>query len=255
MRLLPPLRLLLTVLLAAAGPAAAASPASAAQEYRVLQLNLCHSGVNTSCYNGDATMREARDVIAARQPQVVSLNEICRNDVPALAAAMGDGFSAFAPARRPDGTPVRCTNGDEYGNGLIFRSAAAGNVFSGQYTAQDGGSEKRVYVCVDFADLTGCATHLSTTGGVAMSQCKAAIALLRDRAASGKATFLAGDLNLRYAPLFGHNVQDCNVAPFFRKGDGSVQHVFAANLGFTRTEVIGMRYTDHPGLLVVLTRP
>ncbi|MFI7699737.1 endonuclease/exonuclease/phosphatase family protein [Nonomuraea sp. NPDC049480] len=232
-----------------------ATPASAAQEYRVLQLNLCHSGVNTSCYNGAATLQEANAVITARQPHVVSLNEICRNDLPQLAAAMANGFSAFAPARRPDGTPVRCTNGDEYGNGLIFRSATPGTVFSGQYATQDSGSEKRVYVCAEFSDLVGCSTHLSTTGNVAMAQCKAAIAMLRDRAVAGKPTFLAGDFNLKYAPLIGPNVQDCNVSPFFRKGDGSVQHVFAANVGFVRTEVAGMRYTDHPALHVVLTRP
>ncbi|MFF0319949.1 endonuclease/exonuclease/phosphatase family protein [Nonomuraea angiospora] len=177
--------------------------------------------------------------MAAKQPHVVSLNEICRNDLPQLAPAMGNGLSAFAPARRPDGTPVRCTNGDEYGNGLIFRSPAAGTVFSGQYATQDGGSEKRVYVCAEFADLVGCGTHLSTTGNVATAQCKAAIALLRDRAVAGRQTFLAGDFNLKYAPLIGPDVQDCNAAPFFRKGDGSVQHVFAANLGYVRTEVTG----------------
>ncbi|MEO3867667.1 endonuclease/exonuclease/phosphatase family protein [Nonomuraea sp. B12E4] len=245
-----PIYLVLALVLAAVLPAAAE-----AQEFRVLQLNLCHSGVNTSCYHGDATIQEATTVITARQPHVLSLNEICRNDVALLAPAMGNGFSAFAPARRPDGTPVRCTNGDEYGNGLIFRSPAAGTVFSGQYATQDSGSEKRVYVCAEFPDLVACSTHLSTTGNVAMAQCKAAIAVLRDRAVAGKPAVLAGDFNLKYAPLFGPDVQDCNVAPFFRKGDGSVQHVFAANVGFVRTEVVGMRNTDHPGLHVVLTRP
>jgi hypothetical protein len=255
MRLLPPISLLVIVMLTATASVVNVSSATAAQEYRVLQLNLCHGGVNTACYNGAAVIQEARDVITAKQPQVVSLNEICGNDLPQLAAATGNGYSTFAPARRPDGTPVRCTNGDEYGNGLIFRSATAGAAFSGVYASQDSGTEKRVYVCVEFADLIGCGTHLSTTGNVAMAQCKAGIALLRDRAVAGKTTVLAGDFNLRYAPLFGRDVQDCNVAPFFRKGDGSVQHVFAANMGFTRTEVVGMRYTDHPGLLVVLTRP
>ncbi|MFC6082673.1 endonuclease/exonuclease/phosphatase family protein [Sphaerisporangium aureirubrum] len=254
MRLLLPVPLLVLMLVATASVVSASS-ANAAQEYRVLQLNLCHGGVNTACYNGAATLQEARDVINARQPQVVSLNEICRNDLPPLATAMGNGFGTFAPARRPDGTPVRCTNGDEYGNGLIFRSPTAGTVFSGVYATQDSGTEKRVYVCVEFPDLIGCSTHLSTTGNVAMAQCKAAVAMLRDRALAGKPTVLAGDFNLRYAPLFGLNVQDCNASPFFRKGDGSVQHVFTANMGFTRTEVIGMRYTDHPALHIVLTRP
>ncbi|TMR10422.1 endonuclease/exonuclease/phosphatase family protein [Nonomuraea turkmeniaca] len=247
------IRFLLVLILSVS--ALTAPAAAAAREYRVLQLNLCHSGVNTSCYNGAATIQEANSVITAKQPHVVSLNEICRNDLPQLAPAMGNGFSTFAAARRPDGTPVRCTNGDEYGNGLVFRSTATGTVFSSQYATQDSGSEKRVYVCAEFPGLIGCSTHLSTTGSVAMTQCKAAIAMLRDRAVAGKPTFLAGDFNLKYAPLIGPNVQDCNVAPFFRKGDGSVQHVFAANSGFVRTEVVGMRYTDHPALHVVLTLP
>lgn len=232
-----------------------ASPASAAQEFRVLQLNLCHSGVNTSCYNGAATLQEADSVITAEQPHVLSLNEICANDLSRLAPAMGDGFSTFAPARRPDGTPVRCTNGDEYGNGLIFRSPATGTVFTGQYATQDGGNERRVYVCAEFAELVACSTHLSTTGDVAMSQCKEAIALLRGRAVAGRPTVLAGDFNLKYAPWFGPDVQDCNSSPFYRKGDGSVQHVFAANLQYVRTEVTRMTTTDHPALQVVYSRP
>ncbi|MFI6508800.1 endonuclease/exonuclease/phosphatase family protein [Streptosporangium sp. NPDC050855] len=232
------------------------SPAgtAAAQSYRVLQLNLCHSGVNTSCFNGENTVREALDVIGARQPQVVTLNEICRADLARLASAMGDGHRVFAPALRPDGTPVRCVDGDEYGNGIVFRATGATN-FSGVHATQDGGSERRVYVCAEFADLTGCTTHLSTTGTVAMAQCKATVALLRDRGAATRPTFLAGDMNMKYAPLFGQNVQNCNSAPFFRKGDGDVQHVFAASMGFERTDVIPMRYTDHPALLVTLTRP
>ena len=48
---------------------------------------------------------------------------------------------------------------------------------------------------------------------------------------------------MKYAPLFGQNVQNCYSAPFFRKGDGDVQHVFAASMGFERTDVISMRYT------------
>ncbi|MEO3807541.1 endonuclease/exonuclease/phosphatase family protein [Sphaerisporangium sp. B11E5] len=253
MRLRPPTRLLL--MLIAVTAVMAPFPATAAQEYRVLQLNLCHSGVNTACFNGAATMQEARSVITAKQPHMLSLNEICRNDIAELAPAMGNGFSTFAPARRPDGTPSRCLNGDEYGNGLIFRSTTPGTVFSAVYVPQDGSSERRVYVCAEFPDLVGCSTHLSTTGSVAMAQCKAVIAVLRDGAAAGRQTVLAGDFNLKYKPLFGPNVQDCNVSPFYRKGDGSVQHVFAANLGYVRTETTGMRYTDHPALLVVLTRP
>ncbi|GAA1277591.1 hypothetical protein GCM10009677_34540 [Sphaerisporangium rubeum] len=252
MRLRPPARLVLVLV----GVASLMTPAyaTAAREYRVLQLNLCHGGLNTACFRGAATIREALQVITAKRPDVVSLNEICREDVPELAAAMGGGFGTFAPARRPDGTPSRCTNGDEYGNGLIFRSSVAGEVSSAVYAAQDGGPERRVYVCVEYPDLIGCATHLSTKGGVAKAQCAAAIGLLRGRAAAGKQTVLAGDFNLRYASTVGPDVQDCNAPPFYRKGDGSVQHVFAANVGYVRTETTWLKYTDHPALLVVLNR-
>lgn len=247
-------RLLPAIVLACVGSVLSAPSAAAAQDYRVLQLNLCHSGANTSCFNGDNTIQEALSVISAQQPQAVSLNEVCRGDIARLAPAMGNGFSTFAPARRPDGTSVRCNNGDEYGNGLLFRSTG-GTSFSGVYASQDSGSERRVYVCAEFADVIGCSTHLSNNSeSVAMAQCKAAIAMLHDRAASGKPTFLAGDFNLKYAPIFGQNVQDCNASPFFRKGDGSVQHVFAANMTFTQTSVGDMTYTDHPSLLVSYTK-
>jgi len=249
-------RLLPAVVLACAGSVLSVPPAAAEQDYPVLQLNLCHSGVNTSCFNGDSTIQEALGVISAKQPQAVSLNEICRRDLAQLAPAMGNGFSTFAPALRSDGTPVRCNNGDEYGNGLIFRRSTGATGFSGVYATQDSGSERRVYVCAEFADIIGCSTHLSNRSeSVAMAQCKAAIAMLHDRATSGKPSFLAGDFNLEYAPIFGQNVQDCNSSPFFRKGDGDVQHVFAANMGYSRTEVGDMTYTDHPSLLVALTKP
>ena len=46
---------------------------------RMLQLNLCNSGI-ASCYTR-RSVREAADVIRANRPDLVTLNEICRDDV------------------------------------------------------------------------------------------------------------------------------------------------------------------------------
>jgi hypothetical protein len=66
---------------------------------------------------------------------------------------------------------------------------------------------------------------------------------------------VSGDMNLRYQG--SPNVQDCNPSGFYRKGDGSVQHVFASNnLTFVSGTTISMSgTTDHPAWLVTVTAP
>src|SRR5262245_25680133 len=52
-----------------------------AEPVRVLQLNLCGSGI-AACYTGRSTA-EAAAVIRAQTPDLVTLNEICQDDVSA----------------------------------------------------------------------------------------------------------------------------------------------------------------------------
>jgi hypothetical protein len=69
---------------------------------RVLQLNLCNSG-DAGCFTGRAVDRAAA-VIRAEEPDVVTLNEVCRGDLPVLERALagsgrgGATLSAFRAA-------------------------------------------------------------------------------------------------------------------------------------------------------------
>src|SRR6476620_9457895 len=92
-----------------------------ADRVRVLQMNLCNSGL-AGCYTGRSVSRAAA-VIRAQAPDLVTLNEVCRADVPVLERAMGGAASAaFQPARnRRTGGAVRCRNGESYGIALLSR--------------------------------------------------------------------------------------------------------------------------------------
>jgi len=247
-RLLAVLSLAMLACVSPAGPAA-----SAATTVRVLQLNLCHSGA-VSCFSGDAVVVKAVSVITSTRPQVVTVNEACSGDVAPLRTAMGQARSVFVAAQRPDGTHVRCANGQEYGNiVLVAESLAGGAAVSGRFAAQDTSTEMRVWACLPAGALSACTGHLSArSGSTALAQCRELMARAVGYAATAPVV-VAGDMNLRYQG--SPNVQDCNPTGFYRKGDGSVQHVFAsANLTFVSGRTISMSgTTDHPAWLVTVT--
>ena len=228
-----------------------------AAEFRVLQLNLCHSGHVASCFTGDEAIEQAIAVMQGEQPDVVSLNEVCRSDVSVLAGSSYQGW--FTPARDRNGNPVKCTNGEDYGIAMLHQAGRTTSVSNG-YTAQDSGNERRVWMCSRLDDGTAaCVTHLSTSSSVAMDQCEELLDINVPAHTGGSAAVVAGDFNLRYNRWnpWQPNVQDCVPGGFFRKGDGSVQHIMAssAHFAFIATEVIDMDgATDHPGLLVRLSR-
>jgi len=228
-------------------------PASAATTVKVLQLNICHSGV-AGCFTGEAVMTKAVSVISSAKPQVLSVNEACSGDVERLRAAMGPARAQFVAAQRPDGSPVLCQNGQQYGNVIMVVDSLAGTGgVTGRYTAQDGSSELRVWACLPAGSLSACTTHLSARSGTtALAQCKELMARAAGYTAAGPVV-VSGDLNLRYQG--SPDAQSCNRSGFYRKGDGSVQHVFAStNLAFVSGTKIGMAgTTDHPGWLVTVT--
>jgi len=244
---------LLTVLSLAVLGCAAAPAADAATTVRVLQLNICHSGV-AGCYTGEAVMTKAVSVISSTRPQVLSVNEACSGDVPRLRAAMGAAQAVFVAAQRPNGAPVTCVNGEQYGNiVLVADELAGGPGVTGRYAAQDDSTEMRVWACLPAGGLSACTTHLSARSGTtALAQCRELMARADGYAATGPVV-VAGDMNLRHGG--SPNVQDCNRAGFYRKGDGSVQHVFATtSLAFVSGQTIDMGgTTDHPGWLVTVT--
>ncbi len=232
----------------------------------VLQLNLCNSGM-AGCYQGGRAVPEAAAVITTTRPDAVTVDEICRHDLSALAAGMRRAFPGdvtywqFQPVHDRDDSLSSCVNGDQYGIGiLIHRPAGSPGAVSrgGEYPGQDGHhGERRVWECLY---ATGsyyvCATHLSAFDhDRALTQCRylmhTAIPDTRARLGGYHPTVVGGDLNLtdRGRP----NTGDCIPAGWRNTGDGAVQHVLATadhTVGSTRR--IGMRYTDHPALLVTL---
>lgn len=246
------MRTVLGALLLVTGVLMAPIQAQAATTIKVLQLNICHSGV-ASCYTGaEPVMAKAVSVITSTRPQVLSVNEACSGDVARLQSAMGASQAVFVAAQTRAGAPVTCTNGQQYGNILVVVAALAGSApATGRYEAQDSGNEMRVWACLPAGGLSACTTHLSAkSGSVALSQCKEL--LTRAKGLPGP-TVVSGDMNLRYQG--SPNVQDCNPAGFYRKGDGDVQHVFAStSLTFVSGTKISMAgTTDHPAWLVTVT--
>ncbi|NLU78398.1 endonuclease/exonuclease/phosphatase family protein [Micromonospora sp. HNM0581] len=236
---------------------------------RVLQLNLCNSGMATGCYTGRSVARAA-EVIRARIPDIVTLNEICSGDVDALEQAMTDAHdgtvvAAFQPARNGrTGEPYRCVNGQQYGVGVLTHIAApyrGHEIHAGIYPAQDPADpEQRAWLCVEATSaFYACTTHLAyTSSTLALAQCGhllgTAIPQLHDRR-SYQPTVVSGDLNLRVGGT--PDVRSCVPADYRHRHDGGVQQFMATtDLTVETTESIDMeRTTDHAAFLVSLNAP
>jgi hypothetical protein len=242
----------------------------AAEPIRVLQLNLCDSGI-ASCYTG-RSVAEAATVIHADEPDVVTLNEVCQPDVEALdqtltstvdANGAGIVVSAFQAAgdRRTAGA-YRCRNGQPYGIALVVHIPAyrGYTIFSGLYPTQDlNDPEERAWLCLyAIGHFYACTTHLADTSrAVALAQCaylfRTIIPVVSDRNGGAAPTVIGGDLNLATAGPDG--IATCVPTGYLRVGDGGVQYVLATTgLSLSSEHAISMHATtDHPGLLVALT--
>ena len=237
-------------------PSATAPPPPAV---RLLQLNLCSSGI-AACYTGRSTA-EAAAVLRAQAPDVVTLNEVCGDDVEALERALAEAVpgaavtSAFQPARdATTGEPYRCRNGEQYGNGLLSRWAATAE--GGIHPAQDPADpEQRSWLCLDVASpaLSACTTHLAyTRRDVAVAQCR----YLFDEVVAARRgpVVVGGDLNL--GPADDPDLRSCFPAGSTAVDDGGGPQVVVAAPGLAVAEsgTIDLRgATDHPGLLVALS--
>jgi hypothetical protein len=260
-----------SVALLLAGSTAAGGPARS--EFRVLQLNLCNSGI-AGCYTGRAVAWAAA-VIRVDRPDVVAFNEVCRDDVYGLYQALRDRYDgnlawAFqAAGDRRTGGEFRCRNGQPYGIGLLARLGSPHRGYTtaaGLYPIQDlRDPEERAWLCLHaVGSFLACTTHLaSTSPSVALAQCHHLLdtSVPTARGPDGdEPTVVAGDFNLGHGPFNADrsgadDVQACVPAGYLRQDDGAVQQVIAT-IGFTVSSVdlIDMHgTTDHPGLLVSYT--
>ena len=213
--------------------------------FTVLQMNLCNSGW-AGCYTG-RSVAEAASLIRAARPDVVTLNEVCRDDVDALGRELGAAI-AFQPAiDRRVGAPIRCRAGAPYGIGLLTRRPADRLPRGETYPIQDpGGPEGRAWLCSPAAGFVACTTHLvSTNPLVALAQCRYFFTTVVS--AFPGPVVVGGDFNLG-------NLSTCRSSTGAADSDGGLQHVavFGVNSPH-RSRVIDMAgTTDHPALLVSL---
>ncbi len=236
---------------------------------RVLQLNLCNSGI-AGCFTGRSTA-EAAGVIRVEIPDLVTLNEVCSDDVSTLRGVLGEVLpgekvvSAFYAARdRRSGEAYRCRNGEQYGIGLISRWPAAPGSFAegGTYPVQDTEDpEERVWLCLSVVgapDVTVCTTHLAyTKPEVAAAQCRylfgTVIAEMREQDGA-LPVVLGGDLNLGFGD--SQELRSCLPAGSTVVDDGSAQHVVGTpEFVVIDSRLIDLHDTDHPGLLVTIAAP
>jgi endonuclease/exonuclease/phosphatase family metal-dependent hydrolase len=246
-------------------PAVAAGDASTGP-VRVLQLNLCNSGI-AGCYSDGRSIEEGASVISAEKPDLVTLNEVCEGDMPILERALaravpgGKAVSAFRAARdRNTGDDYLCANGQKFGNGIVsrWRSVPGTSASSGVYPVQDPvDPEERSWACLEVAATPAvavCTTHLSyITRETTVAQCEylfdTVVAGLREREGVATPLVLGGDLNLGSgdSPDLASCVPDDSVLV----DDGDVQLVVGTpEFVVDSTRTIGMRATDHVGLLV-----
>jgi hypothetical protein len=231
-----------------------------------LQLNLCDSGI-AACFTG-RSVAAAAAVIRAVRPSVVTLNEVCREDVAALSEAMSATdrgtvvASAFKPAAdRDTDSPFRCQNGQQYGIGILAAqpSSASGNRrFGGVYPMQDPADpEERVWLCLEVGTgYLACTTHAaSTSPALALAQCRyffdSAVPAVRSKTGSGPVV-LGADLNLPVGGLLDPGA--CLPDGYERADDGARQDIVTSpGIAVRSRTVIDMHgATDHPGLLVQL---
>ncbi|WP_432824628.1 endonuclease/exonuclease/phosphatase family protein [Dactylosporangium sp. CA-092794] len=239
-------------------------PGSASRRpLRVLQMNLCDSGW-AGCYTGRA-VPAAAGAVRAQRPDVVTLNEICQDDVDAIGAVLAGLYPGETVVRafqaagdRRTGAAFQCRNGRSFGIGLLARLPAPlrdYTVHGGLYPDDDQDRhdpEERAWLCVHApGGFQACTTHLANTSrAVALAQCGylLGVAVPAVRAAGGYVpTVVAGDLNLPQAAA------SC-VPGYRRADDGAVQHVLASE-EFTvaaGTAIDMALSTDHPALLVTL---
>ncbi|KAF1962705.1 hypothetical protein CC80DRAFT_541863 [Byssothecium circinans] len=182
-----------------------------------LQLNLCNSGF-AGCYKNGDSIPEGAELIYATGPNVVTINEVCSNDIATLQSYLGEAwpqdytYSVFMPAiEKKTNAAYKCKNQMAYGSAVLGRVAKANwkdvKAYGGKYTSQDDTNEQRIFACASATgDHFACTTHLSSSSKpLALAQCKAllfdAVPYIKAQSGSSAKTVVGGDFNLLYAKI------------------------------------------------------
>jgi endonuclease/exonuclease/phosphatase family metal-dependent hydrolase len=218
-----------------------------------MQMNLCLSGL-ASCYGKvayPAVIEEAVTRIRATDPDAVTFNEACGNDVALIARRTGYHlrFSRVIYL----GERLRCIRPGGrglFGNAVLSR-AAIESTDTKDFEAQ-AGIERRRWLCVATrVDVDVCTAHLNTRTPLELggndAQCAELGELLERRAAAGTVIF-GGDVN---------RAPSCAPDGFWTRTDSSaaqapgLQHVYGSGaLRSPSAEVVSAAHTDHDVLLV-----
>lgn len=200
------LRVVLFAFLAIPLPLVAA-PAHAATggPYRLLQFNFCGNVENDLCkVEGstgaavDATVSSILDF----KPHVVTLNEICANQLTAMATRLkAKGFPMYLSFRSTSRQRTLSCTDDNYGIGFLSRrpmSAVGDRYLQNVGTTCTLTAEECRYVrCVTLTLLVAtkvCVTHIGKTGQAAQIR---QVVSLGNGYASSMPVIIAGDLNVR----------------------------------------------------------
>jgi endonuclease/exonuclease/phosphatase family metal-dependent hydrolase len=234
-------------------PTRAGVPAPTGSTYKLMQMNLCLSGLG-ACYGKvayPAGVKEAAARIRQRHPDAITLNEACRGDVWRIARRTGYHvrFSRVIYL----GKPLACINPG--GRGLfgdaVLTKAPVESADRRPFQAQ-AVIERRGWLCVSTsADVEVCTAHLATRSSDEVqandAQCAELRALLMRRAAARTLIF-GGDVNRR---------SSCAPERFWIRSDESaeqdpgLQQVYGPGaLHSPSAEVVPATHTDHDFLLV-----
>jgi len=216
-------------------------------------MNLCLSGL-AGCYGKTAypaVLEEAVARIRDTEPDAVTINEACRNDVARIARQAGYRLSFSRVIYL--GAPLPCIR--PAGRGLfgdaVLTKAAVEHKDNRDFVAQ-AGIERRRWLCVTTRDgVDVCTAHLNTRTPLEIAgndpQCLELTELLARRAATRTVIF-GGDVNRRGS---------CAPDGLWTRTDGSArqdpgdQQVYGSGaLHRPSAEVLPATHTDHDFLLV-----
>lgn len=260
------------------------SPASAFVRETYMQFNWC----GNRCYGGqtEPAGEHLASSIAYHRPLIVTLNEVCYNQLAAtrtqLANENGLNYQAVFAQTIPDGDPRLLPPCAGYGNALLIYGRADSAL---RLNLSSNGLEQRVLLCAHVvapAVFRACVTHLQTPGNSTQRQTRDQQATevarqLNTYLAGGQKVMIGADFNATpdeavmshfYEPFYapgtgiGHfrevdgncfnrttSTSTCNA--YTNRTEGKIDYIFTANTvwGIDGGSVSDSAHSDHDLLI------